>query len=64
MISRLLAAIDARDVLALLGWLMIVAGGCLLAAWVGLVAGGALLFWTAQSAARAAARGVTDGNPR
>lgn len=49
---------DARDLFALLGWLMLTLGGCLLAVWFGLMVGGATLYWLGVTAARAAAAGV------
>jgi hypothetical protein len=54
---------DARDVLALIGWLLMVVGLSLVAVWLGLAVGGAVLFWLGVTAARAAAREVTSEHP-
>ncbi|HET6498189.1 MAG TPA: hypothetical protein VFH17_03945 [Coriobacteriia bacterium] len=51
---------DARDLLALIGWLLMVVGLSLVAVWLGLAVGGAVLFWLGVTAARAAAREVTS----
>jgi mannose/fructose/N-acetylgalactosamine-specific phosphotransferase system component IIC len=54
---------DARDLFALVGWLLIVVGVSLFDVRVGIIVGGGLLFWLGVTAARAAAREVTSEHP-